>query len=236
MLKPLVFFFIAAAALIFFLNRSAQNGQAQQTSPFAFTGRGIGGGFAASPPGGGASSPSSQTGTSLIHSPGQTPQPVTDTSTGTNAPSALTPAPGASTVTPAPPQGKRQQAPVRVTPSPQMTPAASARLSTVPSAPAGSISPYQDGVYTGNQLVTPEGAMQVQITIRGGSIADLQFLSFPRSGLANLLGSYLVVPLLREEVVAAQGTAIMVPLVSAPVRDAFIASLQSSLDKALPPG
>lgn len=78
--------------------------------------------------------------------------------------------------------------------------------------------------------------MQVQITIRGGSIADLQFLSFPRSGLANLLGSYLVVPLLREEVVAAQGTAIMVPLVSAPVRDAFIASLQSSLDKALPPG
>ncbi len=147
--------------------------------------------------------------------------PAAGQSQQTNSQPAASPAP-ASTPTPAPPT------PVLVpTPTPTPTPA--------PAAPAPVPQPqgqYKDGQYTGPSVDALYGFVQVQATVSGGKLTNVQFLSYPTDRTTSQNINSRATPLLAQEAIAAQSANVNIVSGATETSSAFIQSLGAALAQA----
>lgn len=91
---------------------------------------------------------------------------------------------------------------------------------------------YRDGTVSGDTISTRYGDVQVQVTISGGSIADVTALQLPSGDRHSLRISQAAEPILREEALAAQDANIDLLSGATYTSDAYARSLQSALDQA----
>lgn len=114
------------------------------------------------------------------------------------------------------------------------TSAASAAVSgsaaTVASSTA-SASTYVDGTYTGDAVAIQWGDVQVQVTISGGQIADVSFLTYPMDQRSQAINSQ-AAPALTQEAVSAQSATVQVVSGATFTSRAFMQSLASALSEA----
>ncbi len=91
---------------------------------------------------------------------------------------------------------------------------------------------YKDGTYTGSAADAYYGNIQVQVTIGGGKISDVQFLQSPNdNGTSRFINSQ-AMPLLRQEAIAAQSAQVDVVSGASDSSQAFQQSLASALQQA----
>jgi uncharacterized protein with FMN-binding domain len=113
----------------------------------------------------------------------------------------------------------------QATPSPSTT--ASPAASPTPT-PAG----LRDGQYTGQDIVTQFGDVQVKITIASGRIQDVQPLQLPYDRQRSYEISQYAAPQLHDEVLQAQSAQIDSLSGATYTSEAYAQSLQSALDQA----
>jgi len=111
------------------------------------------------------------------------------------------------------------------TPSDSGSPAATA--TPTPSGPT-----YKNGQFTGQDIQTRFGDVQVKITVSGGRITDIQpvLLPFDRQRSAEI--SQYAAPILHDEVLQAQTAQIDSLSGATYTSDAYAQSLQAALDQA----
>ncbi len=97
---------------------------------------------------------------------------------------------------------------------------------------SGATASLRNGSYTGSSVDTPFGPVQVQVTIQGGRIADVQALQTPSSHGRSIMINAYAAPLLRQEVLAAQSAQIDVVSGATYTSMAYAQSLQSALGQA----
>lgn len=113
-------------------------------------------------------------------------------------------------------------------PRPSTTPA---RLGA-PAAPAPPSSRRANGTFTGADVPTQFGDVQVQIVMKAGRITDLGALRLPFDRPRSQFISRQAAPILRSEVLAAQSAHIDVLTGATYTSDAWATSVQSALDQA----
>jgi uncharacterized protein with FMN-binding domain len=112
------------------------------------------------------------------------------------------------------------------TPSPGVTPSPSSTPS--PSATKASSAK----TYTGDQVMTRWGPVQVEVTVSGGKITAAQAVQYPSgNGRDAEINSY-ALPVLNQEVVDRQSARIDTVSGATVTSDGYLQSLQSALDQA----
>jgi uncharacterized protein with FMN-binding domain len=110
------------------------------------------------------------------------------------------------------------------------SPSASPSPSTTPSPSA--TAPSSTKTYTGDQVMTRWGPMQVEITVSGGKITAAQAVQYPSgNGRDAEINSY-ALPVLNQEVVDRQSARIDTVSGATVTSDGYLQSLQSALDQA----
>lgn len=89
-----------------------------------------------------------------------------------------------------------------------------------------------DGTYTGAAANTRYGPMQVQITVSGGQIADVQVIDYPNSNSKDRQINERAIPVLVSETTQAQSSQIDMVSGATYTSEGYIASLQSAIDQA----
>ena len=113
---------------------------------------------------------------------------------------------------------------------PTPSPSASPSPSTTPSPSA--TTPSSTKTYTGDQVMTRWGPMQVEITVSGGKITAAQAVQYPSgNGRDAEINSY-ALPVLNQEVVDRQSAQIDTVSGATVTSDGYLQSLQSALDQA----
>lgn len=105
--------------------------------------------------------------------------------------------------------------------APQPTPA------TIPAS-----SQYKDGRYTGNIADAYYGNVQIQTTISGGKITDVEFLDYPHDRGTSIEINSQAMPYLKQEAIQAQNANVDIISGATQTSLAFRESFQSALDKA----
>ncbi|MEV4689461.1 FMN-binding protein [Microbacterium sp. LWH3-1.2] len=101
--------------------------------------------------------------------------------------------------------------------------------------PSGSTTPASgltDGAYTGGAANTRYGAVQVQITVSGGVITDVQVPQYPNSNHEDQRINSRALPTLIAESTQAQSAHIDMVSGATYTSQGYIASLQSAIDQA----
>ncbi len=121
-----------------------------------------------------------------------------------------------------------------VSPTPTPTSDSGVAATPVPTATGGTAATtgtYKDGTATGSVISTRFGDVQVEVTISGGTIADVTALRLPsRDGRSQRIAS-IAEPILREEALAAQSAQIDLLSGATYTSEAYAESLQSALDQ-----
>lgn len=91
---------------------------------------------------------------------------------------------------------------------------------------------YKDGTYTGDVADAFYGYVQVQVTVSGGKITDVQFLDYPQDRRTSIEINSQATPLLRQEAIQAQSANVNIISGATQTSRAFIESLGSALSKA----
>ncbi|WP_130178386.1 FMN-binding protein [Cryobacterium sp. SO1] len=107
------------------------------------------------------------------------------------------------------------------------TPAPSSGAAATPQQAAG-----VSGTFTGTAAQTRFGAVQVQITVADGSIADVAALHLTDHDQRSVQISNRAAPVLRQEVLAAQSANVQNVSGATYTSDGYLTSLQSALDQA----
>ncbi|MCW3493332.1 FMN-binding protein [Microbacterium sp. SSM24] len=89
-----------------------------------------------------------------------------------------------------------------------------------------------DGTYTGAAAQTRFGPVQVQVTISGGEIADVQVPEYPSSNPKDRQINERALPVLVSETMSAQTADIQMVSGATYTSDGYLQSLQSALDQA----
>ena len=89
-----------------------------------------------------------------------------------------------------------------------------------------------DGTYTGGAANTRYGPVQVQITVSGGVIADVQVIDHPHSDRRDQEINQRALPVLVSETTQAQSSQIDMVSGATYTSQGYIASLQSAIDEA----
>jgi uncharacterized protein with FMN-binding domain len=89
-----------------------------------------------------------------------------------------------------------------------------------------------DGTYTGGAANTRYGPVQVQITVSGGVIADVQVIDYPNSNREDQRINGRALPTLVSETTQAQSSQIDMVSGATYTSQGYIASLQSAIDQA----
>lgn len=92
---------------------------------------------------------------------------------------------------------------------------------------------YKDGTYTGPITDAYYGNVQVQVTISGGKIADVQFLQYPNDNRTSLEVNSQAMPLLKSEAIQAQSAQVDIVSGASQTSQAFQQSLSSALQQAI---
>mgnify|MGYP000949366291 CR=1 FL=1 len=142
------------------------------------------------------------------------------------APTALAPARSAPTEAP----------PTRAAPTkapPTAAPATAAPTDAPPTAaPAQALGPYKDGTYVGTEIDAYYGLVQVQATIKQGTLADVQFLEYPNDRRTSIRINNIAMPYLQQEAIQLQSAQVDVISGATLTSEAFIESLQGALNSA----
>ncbi len=119
------------------------------------------------------------------------------------------------------------------TPSASTTPTASASASASPSgaAPAAT-SGLTDGTFTGSATNTRYGPVQVQITVTGGKIVDVQAVEYPTDNSRDRQINERAIPQLVSETLDAQSADIHFVSGASYTSQGYLDSLQSAIDQA----
>ncbi|MEV7136134.1 FMN-binding protein [Arthrobacter sp. NPDC093128] len=88
------------------------------------------------------------------------------------------------------------------------------------------------GTYAGSVVQTRFGAVQVQITVKSGSITDVEALQLTDDDRKSIQISNRAAPLLRAEVLAAQSADVQTIGGATVTSDAYLSSLQAAIDAA----
>lgn len=108
----------------------------------------------------------------------------------------------------------------------------SAASSTPAATSTSSAGTLTDGTYTGSSVETRYGAVQVEITVSGGSITDVKALQLTDADPRSEQISNQAAPLLRSEVLKAQSAGVATISGATYTTDGYLTSLQSAIDKA----
>ncbi len=126
------------------------------------------------------------------------------------------------TQTPVETASPKEQAPAPATntPAPVQTPAPK------------SIGQYANGSYTGSSIDAYYGTVQIEAIIKGGKIADVQFLQYPHTHSNSQFINSQAMPLLTQEAIQAQIANVSGVSGATFTSEAFIQSLSSALAQA----
>ncbi len=100
------------------------------------------------------------------------------------------------------------------------------------SAPLGSARTYANGTYTGPVADAYYGNMQIQAVVSGGRLTGVQVLQYPDTHGASISINSQALPMLQQEVVAAQSANVNIVSGATLSSEAFIRSLSGALSKA----
>jgi uncharacterized protein with FMN-binding domain len=112
------------------------------------------------------------------------------------------------------------------------TPSASPSDSSAPSPSPSATNGFKDGVYTGQDVITQFGDVQVKVTISGGKITDVQAVQLPFDRPRSAEISQFAGPRLHDEVLQAQSAQIDTLSGATYTSDAYAQSVQAALDQA----
>ena len=105
--------------------------------------------------------------------------------------------------------------------------------STTPSSPTTtSSSKYKNGTYTGKSSDAIYGYIQVQATISGGKLTDVQFLDYPQDRNNSVIINQYAMPQLKQQAIQAQSAQVDGVSGATDTSQAFIQSLGDALQQA----
>ena len=104
--------------------------------------------------------------------------------------------------------------------------------SSASSGVAATASGMTDGTYTGGAANTRYGPVQVQITVSGGVIDDVQVIDYPNSDRRDQEINQRALPILVSETTQAQSSQVDMVSGATYTSEGYIASLQSAIDQA----
>lgn len=105
--------------------------------------------------------------------------------------------------------------------------------STPPTTAPRSAGKYKNGTYTGSSVNATYGNVQVQVTISGGKITGVRFLSSPGGRGESVSINNGAKPILIQEAISAQSAKVKTVSGATFTSGAFVKSLQSALNKAV---
>lgn len=91
---------------------------------------------------------------------------------------------------------------------------------------------YRNGTYTGSVENVFFGNVQVQISVRGGKVADVMFLQYPNDRSYSQYVSSIAIPALTQEAIRAQNSQVDIVSGATQTSLGFQQSLASALAKA----
>lgn len=104
--------------------------------------------------------------------------------------------------------------------------------STAQQSDASASTGLTDGTYTGSAAQTRFGPVQVQVTVAGGEITDVQVPEYPSSNPRDRQINERALPVLVSETISAQSADIQMVSGATYTSDGYLQSLQSALDQA----
>ena len=103
----------------------------------------------------------------------------------------------------------------------------------VPTAtPEPQLGQYKDGNYTGSVGDAFYGPIQVQVTVSGGKITNVQFLQAPNDRGTSIAINQQADPMLAQEAISAQSANVNIVSGATDTSNAFVQSMQSALSQA----
>lgn len=132
--------------------------------------------------------------------------------------------------TPAP--ASAQRATPSTSPSASASPSASSSAAAAPTQAAPASSGLADGTFTGSSVNTRFGPVQVQITVSGGSVTDVQVPVYPSENGRDQQINSRALPVLVKETLDAQSADIDMVSGATYTSTGYLKSLQSALDEA----
>lgn len=97
---------------------------------------------------------------------------------------------------------------------------------------AASSSSYKNGTYTGEVVDAYYGLVQVQVSIQGGAIKDVEFLQYPNDRRTSVQINSIAMPYLKQEAIQAQSAQVDIISGATLTSEGFQLSLQSALQGA----
>lgn len=91
---------------------------------------------------------------------------------------------------------------------------------------------YKDGVYTGPQVDAYYGLVEVQVTVKGGRISDIQFLEYPNDQRTSVRINTIAMPYLQQEALQAQSARVNIISGATFTSEGFAISLNEALKSA----
>lgn len=96
----------------------------------------------------------------------------------------------------------------------------------------GMMNQYKDGSYTGSVADAYYGNIQVQVTVRGGKITNIQFLQYPNDNPNSQYINQQADPMLKQEAIQAQNANVDTITGATDSSMAFVQSLTAALNQA----
>lgn len=123
--------------------------------------------------------------------------------------------------------------PTPTPPTPAQNPALAPKLLPIPKpAPATPKGQFTNGSYTGPVTDAYYGNVQVQVVIKNGKIASVNFLDYPQDRNNSIEINSYAMPVLSREAVTAQSANVDIVSGATATSEAFIQSLSSALAQA----
>jgi uncharacterized protein with FMN-binding domain len=116
--------------------------------------------------------------------------------------------------------------------TPAATSAATSSGTSSGSAAGAGTAAQAAGTYAGSVVQTRFGAVQVQITVKAGAVADVTALQLTDDDRKSVQISNRAAPLLRAAVIKAQSAQVQTISGATVTSDAYLTSLQAALDAA----
>ena len=104
--------------------------------------------------------------------------------------------------------------------------------SATASSPSGGATTYVNGTYTGPVANAYYGNMQIQAIVHGGKLSAIKVLQYPNTHGASIAINSQALPMLRDEVIAAQTANVNIISGATLSSEAFMQSLSGALSKA----
>jgi uncharacterized protein with FMN-binding domain len=111
-------------------------------------------------------------------------------------------------------------------------PSESPTASSSPSASASGPATGSDGTWTGSNVDTPFGSVQVQLTVANGVVTDVTAVHLTNDGGRSVQISNRAAPILQKEVLASQSANVSNVSGATYTSRAYLSSVQAALDQA----